>query len=105
MLLSPLALRTTTGKDDTRLLTYWVVFSFLNVIEFWSSAILYWIPSYFLVKTFFLIYLSSPVTNGAEKVYKAAIKPLSDKLIPVDAATSTSEAVGDLLNKVQEKTE
>ena len=29
--------------DDTQWLTYWVVFSFLNVIEYWSRTILYWL--------------------------------------------------------------
>ena len=28
--------------DDTQWLTYWVVFGFFNVIEFWSRTILYW---------------------------------------------------------------
>lgn len=74
---SLLALETTTTSDDTALLTYWVVFAFLNVIEFWSRAILYWIPFYFLFKTIFLLYIGVPAFGGAQLVYVNLIKPFS----------------------------
>ena len=78
---SLLALETTTTKDDTKLLTYWVVFAFLNVIEWWSSAILYWVPFYYLFKTVFLLYIGIPATGGANTVYQTLIKPFSQKYI------------------------
>lgn len=78
---SLLALQTATTKDDTELLTYWVVFGFLNVIEFWTNAILYWIPFYFLFKTIFLLYIGIPGFGGATAVYINVIKPFSDQYI------------------------
>lgn len=78
---SLLALESTTTKDDTQLLTYWVVFATLNVVEFWSKAILYWVPFYYLFKTVFLLYVGIPSTGGAETVYNAAIKPFSKKYV------------------------
>lgn len=78
---SLLALESTTTKDDTQLLTYWVVFATFNVVEFWSKAILYWIPFYYLFKTVFLVYIGIPSTGGAETVYNAAIKPFSRRYI------------------------
>ncbi|VEU20215.1 DEKNAAE100966 [Brettanomyces naardenensis] len=94
------ALKTRGTSDDTRLLTYWVVFAFLNIAEFWSSAILYWIPAYFLFKTLFLIYLAAPGTNGAEVVYNLVIKPLTDKIVE-----TPEEPADNLINKVQDKME
>lgn len=78
---SILALKTTTTKDDTQLLTYWIVFSFLNVIEFWSKALLYIIPFYWFLKTIFLLYIALPQTGGATMIYNRFISPLTDKYI------------------------
>lgn len=78
---SLLALETSTSKDDTQLLTYWVVFAFLNVIEFWSKAILYWVPFYFLFKTIFLLYIGIPSTGGAQNIYVSVIRPFSKSYI------------------------
>lgn len=78
---SLVALETTTTNDDTQLLTYWVVFAFLNVIEFWSRAILYWIPFYYLFKTVFLLYIGVPAFGGAKLIYLNFIKPLTHNYI------------------------
>ncbi|KAK6457333.1 TB2/DP1, HVA22 family-domain-containing protein [Scheffersomyces xylosifermentans] len=78
---SLVALNTATTSDDTQLLTYWVVFAFLNVIEFWSKAILYWIPFYYLFKTIFLLYIGIPSFGGATLVYDSVIKPFSHQYI------------------------
>jgi receptor expression-enhancing protein 5/6 len=37
------ALETPGTADDTQWLTYWVVFSFFNILEYWSRTILYWL--------------------------------------------------------------
>lgn len=92
------ALKTKSKDDDSKLLTYWVVFASLQIVEFWSSAILYWIPAYFLFKTVFLLYIGLPFTNGAEMIYSSVLVPITDRFI------STAPA-DDLLNKVQEKVE
>lgn len=96
--LSLKALKTKTTTDDTKLLTYWVVFAALQIIEFWSKSILYWVPAYFLFKTLFLIYIALPSTNGAELIYHKVLVPATDKFISIDPAA-------DLLGKVDEKVE
>lgn len=78
---SLIALETTTKDDDTALLTYWVVFAFLNVVEFFSSAILYWVPFYFLFKTVFLLYIGVPTFGGAHLVYVNVIRPFSQNFV------------------------
>lgn len=79
--LSLIALRTPSPEDDTQLLTYWIIFGFLSVIEFWSAAIIYVIPFYWFLKTIFLIYISLPATGGAKLIYTSFVGPLTDKYI------------------------
>lgn len=78
---SLIALSTKGTNDDAQLLTYWVIFAFLNVIEFWSGAILYWIPFYFLFKTFFLVYIGVPSLGGSVWMYNAIVGPLSHSFL------------------------
>lgn len=85
---SLVALETSGTSDDTQLLTYWVVFAFLNVIEFWSRAILYWVPFYFLFKTMFLLYIGIPSLGGAQIVYESVIKPISHTYIVKNKSAS-----------------
>ncbi|KAJ1509868.1 hypothetical protein HMI55_007226, partial [Coelomomyces lativittatus] len=56
------SLETPSTDDDKQWLTYWIVFAFFNLIEFFSDHLLYWVPFYFLAKTIFLIWLYLPVT-------------------------------------------
>lgn len=44
------AVESSRKDDDTKWLTYWVVFSFITVIEFPAEFILQWIPFYSLIK-------------------------------------------------------
>ncbi|KAJ1961406.1 ER membrane protein DP1/Yop1 [Dispira parvispora] len=65
------------GKDDdTQWLVYWTVFSFFNVIEYFSNVLLYWIPFYYVFKLVVLLWLSLPQTRGAEYLYQAYIRPV-----------------------------
>lgn len=79
--LSMIALKTSTSQDDAQLLTYWIVFAFLNVIEFWSKTILYMVPFYWFLKTIFVIYIALPQTGGAVFIYRTIISPVADKYI------------------------
>lgn len=44
------AVESSRKDDDTKWLTYWVVFSFITLIEFPAEIILQWIPFYSLIK-------------------------------------------------------
>ncbi|QLQ79075.1 hypothetical protein HG537_0B04230 [Torulaspora globosa] len=98
--LSLIAVKSSGKEDDTQLLTYWIVFAFLNVIEFWSKAILYLVPFYWFIKTVFLLYLALPQTGGAQMVYNVVISPIADKYIlprtkkTDDIRAAVSEAAG-----------
>lgn len=98
---SLIALDSPSKSDDTELLTYWVVFAFLNVLEFWSRAILYWIPFYFLFKTVFLLWAGVPPFSGSKILYVNVIKPLTDIYIKKSASKKVSEAAEGVSTSVE----
>jgi len=69
------AIETPDTKDDTQWLTYWTVFGFVNLVEFFSDLILYWMPFYYLFKTLFFLWLFLPPFKGAQTVYTKFLKP------------------------------
>ncbi|PVU93183.1 hypothetical protein BB561_003420 [Smittium simulii] len=69
------ALESPGKEDDTQWLTYWVIYGILNLVEHFTSFVLYWIPFYFTLKTVLLAWLMLPSTKGAEKLYIGYIRP------------------------------
>lgn len=98
---SLIALETAATDDDTQLLTYWVVFAGLSVVEFWSRAILYWVPFYYLFKTVFLLYVGIPATGGASLVYQNVIKPLTHNYVSKLFAKSVDTAAEGVSSSVE----
>jgi receptor expression-enhancing protein 5/6 len=91
---SILALETSTKEDDTKWLTYWVVFAAFSIVEFFSDIILDWVPFYWLAKCAFLLWCSHPATNGAQYMYGKVIRPLFLK---------NKDAIERGIGKVREK--
>ena len=73
--MSFIALESKGTGDDKQWLTYWVVFGLLNIVDQWTGFILSFIPFYFALKLFFLIFLMHPSTKGATVVYNTYILP------------------------------
>jgi len=70
------ALESTKKDDDTRWLTYWVVFAFFSVTEFFSDLLLSWFPFYWLAKCVFLVWCFLPLSwNGSDMIYSRVIRP------------------------------
>ncbi|KAK4473354.1 hypothetical protein MN116_002760 [Schistosoma mekongi] len=70
------ALETVDKGDDTKWLTYWVVFATLSVIESLTDIFFYWIPLYSLLKCFFFLFMMIPTSpNGAVLIYEKVIRP------------------------------
>jgi receptor expression-enhancing protein 5/6 len=69
------AIDSSNGVDDTQWLTYWVVFSFVSIIESVAGFITEFIPFYFFLKVAFFTWLYHPKFLGAGVVYSQAIKP------------------------------
>ena len=68
---SVFAIESEETEDDTQWLTYWVVYGFFGLAEFFTDIFLSWIPFYYLLKCGFLIWCMSPIpNNGAVVIYK-----------------------------------
>jgi len=63
-------------EEEHRWLTYWVVFSFFHVIEFFSDHLVWWLPAYWFAKTLLLVWcMAPPPYSGSEVLYNRMIKP------------------------------
>lgn len=62
------AIESEKKDDDTKWLTYWVVFAFLNTIEFFSDIFLSWFPLYWLAKVGILLLLSSSHIHSSAQI-------------------------------------
>lgn len=74
---SIVAIESRSKEDDTKWLTYWVVFAAFSTVEFFSDIILNWIPFYWLTKCIFLIWCFIPINNnGSTVIYNRFIRPV-----------------------------
>lgn len=74
---SLVALETNEKGDDSKWLTYWVVFAAFSVLEFFSDILIGWFPFYWLAKVVFFIWCSADIPlNGSTIIYGRVIRPL-----------------------------
>ncbi|KAM6902500.1 receptor expression-enhancing protein 5-like [Xenentodon cancila] len=71
------AIESTTKDDDTKWLTYWVVYGVFSVAEFFADIFLSWFPFYYIGKCAFLVWCMAPTaSNGSVQIYTRIIRPL-----------------------------
>jgi receptor expression-enhancing protein 5/6 len=100
------ALHEAGRESEKRWLTYWVVFSFFQVLEFFSDHLVWWVPLYWLGKTVFLVWCMAPINyNGSAVMYTLVIEPFYVKY-QRDIDTAMDRAVNKasgLLEKATDK--
>ncbi|XP_019866769.1 receptor expression-enhancing protein 5 [Aethina tumida] len=70
------AIESANKDDDTKWLTYWVVFALFSLVEFFADFIVGWFPLYWLIKCLFLVWLMVPIEfNGSLVLYKKIVRP------------------------------
>lgn len=70
------AIETKEKDDDTKWLTYWVVYSVFHLAEFFTDIFFFWIPFYWFFKCCFLVYCFAPTSwNGSLSIYNKVIRP------------------------------
>ncbi|XP_063631393.1 receptor expression-enhancing protein 5 isoform X2 [Cydia splendana] len=96
------ALESPSKDDDTKWLTYWVVYACFSVVEYFSDFIVGWFPLYWLIKCIFIIWCYLPgELNGSLILYHRIIRPYYQKHhSQIDAAAS---AVAKAVNKNVDK--
>ncbi|GER35859.1 protein HVA22 [Striga asiatica] len=83
MLLYPLyasvvAIESTSKLDDEQWLAYWILYSFLTLMEMLLQPILEWVPIWYDLKLVFVAWLVLPQFRGAAFIYEKFVR---EKLI------------------------
>ena len=73
------ALETPDPADDKQWLTYWIVFSCLNVFDKVISIVLSMIPMFSFIKILLYVWLFHPKKRGATVVYEKVLRPILKK--------------------------
>jgi receptor expression-enhancing protein 5/6 len=95
------ALETRRTDDDTKWLTYWVVFGFLGIFEHFGEAVLSVLPFYYVVKTGFQLWLCLPgVQNGSLIIYERLLRPLASKFLRINMAPVNTNLKGRIASQV-----
>jgi len=69
------AIESHSKDDDTKWLTYWVVFAIFSLVEFFADLIVGWFPLYWLAKCFFFMWLMMPgELNGSVILYHRLVR-------------------------------
>uniref|UniRef100_A0A5K3FAJ7 Receptor expression-enhancing protein n=1 Tax=Mesocestoides corti TaxID=53468 RepID=A0A5K3FAJ7_MESCO len=70
------AIESMEKDDDTKWLTYWVVYAAFALVETFTDIFLFWIPLYAFQKCVFLVFLMIPGKyNGSILLYNKLIRP------------------------------
>lgn len=96
------ALETPMKDDDTKWLTYWVVYACFSIVEYFSDFIVGWCPLYWLMKCIFVVWCFLPSDyNGSLILYHRIIRPYYQKHHSrIDnMANSATRAVTDAIVK------
>merc|ERR1712048_720886 len=92
------AIESQSKLDDTKWLTYWVVYSSFIVVEFFSDYLLFWIPFYYVLKCALLLYCMLPQYNGSQTIYNLCLRPLFlEHQAKIDQALAKTKEMGPSL--------
>jgi len=99
------AIESNKKEDDTKWLTYWVVYSTFSILEFFGDIFFFWVPFYSFCKCGFLIYCMIPGSyNGSLKIYSSVLRPFflkhQDKM--EQALNEASSVASDMVNEAKE---
>ena len=102
------AIESASPEDDRRWLVYWVVYSTLIILEYFSDLLLFWFPMYYAIKSILLVWIMHPNYNGSEFIYNNIIKPgfiknekMIDQLVE-NVQTSGTGTINKLVGEVGE---
>lgn len=65
--------------DDEQWLSYWIIYSFITLLEMVAEPLLYWIPVWYPVKVLFVAWLVLPQFKGASFIYEKLVREQLNK--------------------------
>ncbi|XP_074650533.1 receptor expression-enhancing protein 5-like isoform X2 [Tubulanus polymorphus] len=98
------AIESKEKDDDTKWLTYWVVYSAFALVEFFADIVLFWVPFYWFFKCCFLIYCMAPTSwNGSIIIYQKFIRPfvLKHQKKVDEAMGKVAEVASEVANEAE----
>ncbi|KAI0227689.1 Receptor expression-enhancing protein 6 [Lamellibrachia satsuma] len=98
------AIESQVKNDDTKWLTYWVVYSAFSLVEMVTDIFLFWVPFYWFLKCLFLVYCMVPTSwNGSIFIYHQFIRPfvLKYQTKVDDAIDQMSDAAQNIINEAE----
>lgn len=99
------AIESKEKDDDTKWLTYWVVYSTFHLTEFFADILLFWVPFYWFFKCIFLVYCFAPTKwNGSLTIYTRVIRPfvLKHQKKIDEALGKATEAAKSVIDEVED---
>ncbi|KAJ1701521.1 hypothetical protein LUZ63_001300 [Rhynchospora breviuscula] len=68
------AIESTTKVDDEQWLAYWILYSFITLMEMVAEPVLYWMPIWYHIKLVFVAWLVLPQFRGASFIYERFVR-------------------------------
>ncbi|KAJ4973842.1 hypothetical protein NE237_007016 [Protea cynaroides] len=105
MLLYPLyasvmAMESTSKVDDEQWLAYWILYSFLTLLEMLLEPLLQWMPFWYDIKLLFVAWLVLPQFRGSSFIYDRFVR---DKLRRLGVHTKPPSTSGASPSKNKDK--
>lgn len=106
---SMVAIRSASKQDDSQWLTYWIVYGFMSILDYFDNVILQYVPLYYLFKMLAVLYLALPQFRGAEVLYNKFLKDIpvekyGQSISSAKFNTAVKETLNNAANAVKEKT-
>ncbi|XP_064966547.1 HVA22-like protein e [Musa acuminata AAA Group] len=89
------ALESPSKLDDEQWLAYWILYSFLTLLEMAAESILYWVPVWYQIKLVLVAWLVLPQFRGAAFVYDNFVRQRLRKYEEGKAADCSSSSPKD----------
>uniref|UniRef100_A0A3Q3NKK4 Receptor expression-enhancing protein n=1 Tax=Mastacembelus armatus TaxID=205130 RepID=A0A3Q3NKK4_9TELE len=100
------AIESATKDDDTKWLTYWVVYGVFSVAEFFADIFLSWFPFYYIGKCAFLVWCMAPTpSNGSVQIYNRIIRPffLKNEARIDDVVKNLKDKASEAADKIKDE--
>ncbi|XP_066326894.1 protein HVA22-like isoform X1 [Miscanthus floridulus] len=68
------AMESPSKVDDEQWLSYWIIYSFITLLEMLAEPLLYWIPVWYPAKLLFVAWLVLPQFKGASFIYEKLVR-------------------------------
>ncbi|RCV31448.1 hypothetical protein SEVIR_6G184500v4 [Setaria viridis] len=89
------AMESPSKVDDEQWLSYWIIYSFITLLEMVAEPVLYWIPIWYPVKLLFVAWLVLPQFKGASFIYEKLVREQLRKYRARHLRTGAAAAAAD----------